>query len=78
MLNITIFWTSLSLNVLGSRSQRLFLEKNIPSFIIQFGIWYEYTSYKFAFQHDRVKFKVAVTIFRKILQLKTCQVSKEN
>ena len=31
---------------------------------------------KFAFQHDRVKVKVAVTVFRKTLQLKASQASK--
>ena len=28
------------------------------------------------FQHDRVKVKAAVTVFRKTLQLKACQASK--
>ena len=37
---------------------------------------YDYTTNKFAFQHDRVKVKVAVTVFRKTLQLKACQASK--
>ena len=52
------------------------------SFIIQFrynftqSFGYDYTSNKFAFQHDRVKVKVAVTVFRKTLQLKACQASK--
>ena len=39
-------------------------------------IGYDYTTNKFAFQHDRVKVKVAVTVFRKTLQLKACQASK--
>ena len=39
-------------------------------------IGYDYTSNKFAFQHDGVKVKVAVTVFRKTLQLKACQASK--
>ena len=85
---MTISWTSLSLSVLGprSRSQWLFLEKhchrssaviNYPiSIQLHTSIGYDYTSNKFAFQHDRVKVKVAVTVFRKTLQLKACQASK--
>ena len=71
---MTISWISSSLSVLGprSRSQWLFLEKNVialvPSFIIQFQ--YNFTqvlgmTIPQAFQHDRVKVKVAVTVFRK-------------
>ena len=85
---MTISWTSSSLSVLGprSRSQWLFLEKhchrisaliNYPiSVILHTSIGYDYTSNKFAFQHDRVKVKFAVTVFRKTLQLKACQASK--
>ena len=84
--SMTISWKSLSLSVLGprSRSQRLFLEKHCHrssaliyypiSMLLHTSIGYDYTSNKFAFQHDRVK--VAVTIFRKTLQLKACQASK--
>ena len=85
---MAISWTSLSLSILGPRSrlQWLFLEKhchrssaliNYPISIklhISFG--YDFTSNRFAFQHDRVKVKVAVTVFRKTLQLKACQASK--
>ena len=85
---MTISWTSSSLSVLGprSRSQWLFLEKhchrssaliNYPiSIELHTSIGYDYTSNKFAFQHNRVKVKVAVTGFRKTLQLKACQASK--
>ena len=73
---MTISWISSSLSVLGprSRSQWLFLEKNVialvPSFIIQFQ--YNFTqvlgmTIPQAFQHDRVKVKVAVTVFRDIV-----------
>ena len=37
---------------------------------------YDYTSNKFAFQHDNVKVKVTVTVFRITLQLKACRASK--
>ena len=46
----------------------------MPSFITQFqynftqSIGYDYTSNKFEIKHDRVKVKVAVTVFRKTLQ----------
>ena len=85
---MTISWTSSSLSVLGprSRSQWLFLEKhchrssaliNYPiSIKLHTSIRYDYTSNKFAFQHDRVRVKVAVTVFRKTLQLKACQATK--
>ena len=87
---MTISWTSSSLSVLWPRSrlQWLFLEKHCHRFsaLINYpisierhtSIGYDYTSYKFAFQHDRVKIKVkvAVTVFRKTLQLKACQASK--
>ena len=74
---MTISWTSSSLSVLGprSRSQWLFLEKHChrSSALINYkisiqlhtSIGYDYTSNKFAFQHDRVNAKVAVTVFRK-------------
>ena len=77
MLSMTITWTSSSLSVLGprSRSQWLFLEKHcrrssaliyyLISILLHTNIGYDYTSNKFAFQHDRVKVKVAVHIFRK-------------
>ena len=42
--------------------------------ILHTSIGYDYTSNNFTFQHDRVK--VAVTVFRKTLQLKACQASK--
>ena len=86
--SMTISWKILSLSVLGPRlrSQRLFLEKHCHrssaliyypvSMLLHTSIGYDYTSNKFAFQHDRVKVKVAVTIFRKTLQLKACQASK--
>ena len=85
---MTISWTSSSLSVLGprSRSQWLFLEKHCHrssaliyypiSIELHTSIGYDYTANKFAFQHDRVKVKVAVTVFRKTLQLKACQASK--
>ena len=47
----------------------------MPSFI-HTSIGYDYTSNKFDFQHDRIKVKMAVTIFRKSLQLKAGQASK--
>ena len=74
---MTISGTSSRLSVFGprSRSQWLFLEKhchrssaliNYPiSILLHTCIGYDYTSNKFAFQHDRVKVKVAVTVFRK-------------
>ena len=53
----------------------------MPSLIIQFQ--YNFTQVlgmtipqTIAFQHDRVMVKVAVTVFRKTLQLKACQASK--
>ena len=85
---MTISWASSSLSVLGprSRSQWLFLEKhchrssaliNYPiSILLHTSIGYDYTSNKFAFQHDRIKVKVAVSVFRKTLQLKALKASK--
>ena len=76
MFSMTISWTSSSLSVLGprSRSQWLFLEKHIV--IALAPLFIDYTANKFAFQDDRVKVKVTVTVFRKTLQLKACQASK--
>ena len=85
---MTISWINLTLSVLGrrSRSHWLFLDKHFHrssaliyysiSIKLHSSIEYDYTSNKFAFQHDRVKVKVAVTVFRKTLQLKACQASK--
>ena len=76
------------MSVLGlrSRSQWLFLEKHCHrssaliyypiSIYLHTNIGYDCTSKKFTFQHDRVKVNVAVTVFRKTLQLKACQASK--
>ena len=74
---MTISWINLSLSVLGarSRSQWLFLEKHFHrssaliyypiSIYLHTNIGYDYTSNEFAFQLDRVKVKVTVTLFRK-------------
>ena len=83
MMSLTFgLFTQVSLGPLGP----LVLEKhchrssaliNYPiSIYLHTSIGYDYTSNKFAFQHDRVKVKVAVTVFRKTLQLKACQASK--
>ena len=68
---------SLSLSVLGPRSMWLFLEKHCHrssaliyypiSIQLHINIGYDSTSNKFAFQYDRVKVKIAVTVFRKTL-----------
>ena len=85
---MTISWTSSSLSILGprSRSQWPFLEKHCHrsstliyypiSILLHTSIGYDFTSNEFAFQHGSVKVKVAVTVFRKTLQLKACQASK--
>ena len=61
-----MFVSTRLLKVANSRSLRL----------LEFAMRYDYTSNKFAFQHDRFKVKVEVTVFRKTLQLNACQASK--